>query len=127
MNEDHLISILVTNFNYSIFLRRCIASLLIQNFKNIELLLIDDGSTDNSLDEIDQLKSQFGGYFREFNTIFLNKNGGKLNALNVGLPCVKGDITIILDADDVYVKFYQIVKARGRRLPRRHRTPSLGA
>jgi glycosyltransferase involved in cell wall biosynthesis len=106
MSKDQLISIVITNFNYSFFLRRCIISLVKQNLKNIEILIIDDGSTDNSKGEIELLKNQYGDFFYEFNTIFLKQNGGKLHALNIGLAMVKGDITIILDADDYLVPHY---------------------
>jgi glycosyltransferase involved in cell wall biosynthesis len=48
-NKIKKISVLVVNYNNCIYLRRCIRSIKYQNFKNIEIIAVDDHSTDNSL------------------------------------------------------------------------------
>ena len=52
------ITVYITNFNYGKFLNNCIKSVLNQNFKNFELIIIDDGSTDNSLKILKKFKKK---------------------------------------------------------------------
>jgi glycosyltransferase involved in cell wall biosynthesis len=103
-NQDNncvRVSVLITNHNYGQFLPLCVGSLLSQlTSKEIELIIVDDGSTDGSLDVIDSLKDRHSTQFHSFMTLRLDTNRGKLHALNVGLRQVTGAVTIILDADD---------------------------
>ena len=50
IKKKKLVSILVDNFNKARFVSRCLDSLLVQNFKNFEVIFVDDRSTDNSID-----------------------------------------------------------------------------
>ena len=56
MKKKNLVSILITNFNKSNYLKKTINSCLIQNFKNKEILVFDDCSTDNSLNILSEFK-----------------------------------------------------------------------
>jgi len=95
-----LVSILISNYNYARFLKRAVKSAAEQTYPNIELLIIDDGSTDGSQKEIISIHSRFNNCFKSFEYIFLNKNSGKIHALNIGIQKINGYFTVILDADD---------------------------
>lgn len=88
-------SIIIPIYNASKYLEKCISSILLQSYKNFELLLINDGSTDNSLFICDKYKN------RDERVIVLNKeNGGVSSARNLGLKHASGDYVTFIDADD---------------------------
>lgn len=89
------ISIIVPIYNMAYLMRRCIDSLLAQTFKDFELLLVDDGSTDGSpaiCDEYAQRDSRIRVYHKP--------NGGLSDARNFGLSHATGKYTIFADPDD---------------------------
>jgi glycosyltransferase involved in cell wall biosynthesis len=88
-----LVSIVINNYNYARFLRAAIDSALSQSYASIEVLVVDDGSTDQSCAIIDS----YGDRVKPI----LKKNGGQASALNAGFAQCQGDIVIFLDADDV--------------------------
>jgi glycosyltransferase involved in cell wall biosynthesis len=86
------LSIIVNNYNYGRYVDRCIKSILPQLRDGVELIVVDDGSTDNSIAVIHEL----GNGFR-----FLAKpNGGQASAFNEGFRAAKGDWVWFIDADD---------------------------
>ncbi len=95
MNKELLVSILINNFNYGCFLENAIDSALGQTYENIEVVVVDDGSTDNSLDIIQSYGNQI--------TSVIKKNGGQASAFNRGFAHSHGNIICFLDADDVFV------------------------
>ena len=89
------ISVIVPVYNVEKYLPRCIESILAQTFTDFELLLIDDGSIDNSgkiCDEFAMKDSRI--------KVFHKKNGGVSSARNVGLDNAKGDWITFSDSDD---------------------------
>lgn len=90
-----LVSILINNYNYGRFLGEAIDSALNQAYSNIEVIVVDDGSTDNSRDVI-------SGYGERIIPI-LKDNGGQASAFNAGFKACKGDIICILDSDDACI------------------------
>lgn len=88
-----LVSIIVNNYNYGQFLRAAIDSALRQTYRPIEVIVVDDGSTDQSRDII-------SGYGDQVVPV-LKENGGQASALNAGFAQCHGDLIIFLDADDV--------------------------
>lgn len=86
------VSVIITNYNYQDFVKECIDSCLNQSYKNIEIIVVDDGSTDNSKDVLNT-------YRNSVNLIFQD-NAGMVEASNTGYKEVTGDLTIFLDADD---------------------------
>ena len=88
-----LVSIVINNYNYARFLRAAIDSALSQSYASIEVLVVDDGSTDQSRAIIDS----YGDRIRPV----LKKNGGQASALNTGFAQCQGGIVIFLDADDI--------------------------
>lgn len=89
------VSIIVPIYNMAELMRGCINSLLEQEFKNIEILLIDDGSTDNSWN-ICQAYAVLDSRIK----IFHKSNGGLSSARNYGLRNAKGKYSIFVDPDD---------------------------
>jgi len=88
-----LVSIIINNYNYGHFLRDAIESALSQTYDRIEVIVVDDGSTDNSRGVI----AEYGHRLIPV----LKENGGQASAFNAGFAVSKGDIIIFLDADDV--------------------------
>lgn len=101
-----LVSIIVPLYNKEKYIDRCICSILEQTYKNFEILVIDDGSTDNSLKI---LKERFKD---ERIKIFEKENGGASSARNLGIANCKGDKVLFIDADDYIDEDYieQLIK-----------------
>ena len=87
-----LISIVVINYNYARFLRAAVDSALAQTFPNIEVIAVDDGSTDESRDVIESYGNRISSVFKP--------NGGQGSAFNAGFAASRGEVVIFLDADD---------------------------
>ena len=90
-----LISVVVPVFNTYLFLDRCIFSILAQTHKNLEILLIDDGSTDDSLQKCNAFKKMDKRI-----KVFHKKNGGLSSARNLGLQNATGEYICFVDSDD---------------------------
>lgn len=91
------ISVLINCYNYGRFVGEAIASVRCQTHAPDELLVVDDGSTDDSEDQINQALQ---GYSR--GQLISRQNGGQLAAFNTGFLESSGDILFFLDADDCY-------------------------
>lgn len=92
---NKLVSIIVPVYNCEKYIKKCLISILKQSYQNIEILVVNDGSTDNSQEIIDSL-SQKDSRIR---TIY-QKNQGVAAARNCALSCAKGDYFIFVDGDD---------------------------
>ena len=93
--NNELISVIVPVFNVEKYLKRCVDSILIQTYRNIEILLIDDGSTDYSSNLADEyLKKD------ERIRVFHKKNMGLSSARNKGIEEAKGNYVCFVDGDD---------------------------
>lgn len=90
-----LVSILINNYNYAGFVGKAIESALAQTYPRIEVVVTDDGSTDNSLDVL----KTYGARIR----LVAKENGGQASAINSGFAASKGEIICLLDADDLFV------------------------
>lgn len=101
INKNVLVSIIVPIYNVEDYLEKCIESLLDQTYRNIEILLIDDGSTDNSGRMCDS-------YAEKNNKIRVvhKKNGGLSDARNAGINIAQGDFFAFVDSDDYVEKNY---------------------
>ncbi len=94
MNTKSLVSILIPVYNAGEYLRPSVQSILSQTYSNLEILIIDDGSTDGCMDSIADLKDS---RIR----IVSQKNSGKAVALNRALEELSGKFYAIQDADDI--------------------------
>ena len=92
---NKLISVIVTIYNQEQFLKECLDSLLSQTYRNFEVLMIDDGSTDNSV-SIAQTYTEKDNRF----ILIASQHIGFPAVKNLGLTKAKGDYIIFLDADD---------------------------
>lgn len=86
------VSIIVNNFNYGQFVGTAVESALSQTYSNCEVIVIDDGSTDDSRDVLKRFESRA--------QVLLKENEGQVSAFNLGFLHSKGDLVLFLDADD---------------------------
>ena len=98
IQKEVFFSIIVPVYNVEDYLSQCLESILCQSFSNFELILINDGSTDSSLEICRQ-------YLQNFHQIKLidKENGGLSDARNKGLLAAIGDYIIFTDSDDYWV------------------------
>lgn len=92
MSSQPLVTIVINNYNYSQFISEAIESVLNQSYSNIELIVVDDGSTDNSREVISKYSNYLIPIFQE--------NGKQAAALNTGFSASNGEIVAFLDSDD---------------------------
>ena len=93
------VSIIVPIYNAEKYLRKCINSILEQTFKNFEVVLVDDGSTDNSANICDEYAA------RDDRVVVIHKgNGGVSSARNTGLNIACGEYIIFVDSEDYVSK-----------------------
>lgn len=105
-----LISIIVPVYNVEKYLKKCVDSIVNQTYKNLEIILVDDGATDNSgkiCDELVELDNRIKVYHK--------KNGGLSDARNYGVERATGDYIGFVDSDDyidaeMYEKLYEAIK-----------------
>jgi hypothetical protein len=88
-----VVSVIVINHNYGRFVAEAIESALAQTHDRVEVIVVDDGSTDDSSTVIE-------GYCGRI-VLVLKENGGQASAFNAGFQHVSGSVVIFLDADDV--------------------------
>lgn len=100
-----LVSVIINNYNYGQYVGTAIDSVFNQTYPAIELIIVDDGSQDDS-------RSVIESYGDRIIPVFQN-NGGQARAVQAGLQQAKGDIICLLDADDYYYpdKLTKVVEA----------------
>lgn len=92
MNKKLLVSVIINNYNYDRFLAEAIDSALSQTYPDVEVIVVDDGSTDSSHEVIAAYGDRITPIFQE--------NGKQGAALNSGFAASHGDIVLFLDSDD---------------------------
>ena len=106
-----LISIIIPVYNTGIYLNKCVKSFLNQTYKNIEIILIDDGSTDNSPQICDELKNSDDRV-----KVIHKQNGGLSTARNEGIKNAKGSMITFFDSDDYvdndYIEYLYFLKKK---------------
>lgn len=90
-----LVSILMSSHNYARYLPTAIDSALAQTHPHVELIVVDDGSTDGSRDIIRSYGDRVTAIFKP--------QGGQVSALNLGFEHTRGELVCLLDADDVFL------------------------
>ena len=95
-SDSPLVSVIVPAYRVKQYLRHCVESLLRQTYRNLEVLIIDDCSPDETSLIVDQLAQQDA----RITAIHLEENQGHSGARNTGLACAKGDYITFVDADD---------------------------
>lgn len=94
LGPNPLVSVVIPNFNYGRFLEDCIRSVLNQTYANVEIILVDDGSTDNSL----EIASKYSDSIH----ILTQSNQGVNAARNLGIAKSRGDFIALCDSDDYW-------------------------
>lgn len=93
--QDLKISLITVCYNADATIRRCIESVVSQNFKNIEYIIVDGASTDKTIGIIDK--------YKDHTSIFLSeRDKGIYDAMNKGIQLANGDIVGMLNADDFF-------------------------
>lgn len=91
----NFISVIVPVYNAERYLERCVNSIRNQTYKNLEIILVNDGSSDNSKHICEKLKDE------DPRIIYINQtNAGSSIARNSGLEIAKGDVISFIDSDD---------------------------
>lgn len=85
-------SVVIANYNYAHFLRDAVDSALAQTHADVEVIVVDDGSVDDSREVIDSYGARIRAVFKA--------NGGHGSAFNAGFVVSRGDVIFFLDADD---------------------------
>jgi len=93
-----LVSVIITNFNYEQYLPEAIDSVLNQTYQYFEIIVVDDGSNDNSVGLIQKFEALYPSKIKGI----YKKNGGQASAFNRGFECAQGNIIAFLDADDYW-------------------------
>ncbi len=106
--DSPLVSILMPNYNYGRYIGEAIESVLRQTYPHWELIICDDGSTDNSCEVVKRYQDKDSRI-----KLIQKENGGVASALNVAYRESTGDIICLLDSDDVFLpaKLETIVEA----------------
>lgn len=102
MEREPLISIVVPVYNVAKYLDPCVKSIMDQTYSNWELLLIDDGSTDNSYERCREYREQRPDQIK----VYKKENGGLSDARNYGCARAKGEYLIYIDSDDIVSRDY---------------------
>ncbi len=97
---DPKVSIIIPNYNYGRYIGETLQSILRQSFKDYEVIVVDDGSTDNSAQEVERFRGDFGGKLR----YFYQKNQGVATARNHGISQARGQFIAFIDADDLWLE-----------------------
>lgn len=106
------VSIIVPVYNVEKYLDRCVKSLVNQTFTDLEIILVDDGSTDSSGKLCDQYEKEY----KQIRVIH-KKNGGLGSARNEGLKFVKGKFVAFVDSDDwMDIQTYEILYQKSQEI-----------
>jgi len=95
LSERPLVTALITNHNYARFVAAAVDSALAQSYRPLEVLVVDDGSSDASR----QILAGFGSRIRTI----LKEQGGQASAFNAGFAAARGELICFLDADDLWL------------------------
>lgn len=96
MSVKPSISVVIPTYNYGRVLPRAVGSVIAQLSECVELLVVDDGSTDDTQDVLAKLHGEHAGQFSSFK----KENGGVASARNFSLQHIKAEYILFLDADD---------------------------
>lgn len=96
MNSNPLVSVVIPVYNTSEFLEDCLSSVFLQDYPNLEIICVDDGSTDESFSKLNSLARKSPARF----TVIKQENGGPGSARNNGLLHSQGEYVCFIDSDD---------------------------
>lgn len=111
---DKKVSVVVPVYNAREFLKECLDSLVNQTLQDIEIIAVNDGSTDDSLEILKEYETKYASKLR----VFSKENGGQATARNMGIAKCEGEYIGFVDSDDyvaldMYEKMYAVAKKDG--------------
>jgi glycosyltransferase involved in cell wall biosynthesis len=95
-NSSPIVSVILPTYNCALFLPESIGSILLQTYKSYEIIVVDDGSTDNT-------KEVLSPFMQRIKYIKLEQNRGLPTARNIGIQSAQGKYIAFLDADDLWL------------------------
>lgn len=98
--ESGMVSVVITNHNRDIYLKECLDSLHHQTYPNKEIILVDDASTDRSIEVVQSWMEENSVDMNSFVLVPLPRNVGYSGALSTGLFLTRGEFIAIQDSDD---------------------------
>ena len=102
------ISVIVAVYNTEKYVEKCLNALLNQTYQNLEIIVVEDGSTDNSKEVLKKYADN-----KKIKIIYNKKNSGLSYSRNVGLENATGDYIGYIDSDDyVYLDYYEKLKIK---------------
>lgn len=101
-NMDKKISVIIPVYNVEKYLARCLNSIIKNTYKNIEIILVNDGSKDKSQEIIDKYKNKYGNIIKAKE----QENKGPAEARNVGIEMASGEYIMFVDSDDFIKEDY---------------------
>lgn len=101
--DKRLVSIITVCYNSAVTIDRTIKSVLAQNYDNIEYIIIDGASQDNTLERIENYQGKFIDKFNREIRIVSEPDKGIYDAMNKGIQLAQGDFIGILNSDDAYM------------------------
>lgn len=107
MDSKSLISVIVPIYNVENYLERCVVGIINQTYKNLEIILVDDGSPDNCPKMCDDFAKKDSRI-----RVVHKKNGGLSDARNAGMKIASGECIVFVDSDD-YIHCNMIDKMYG--------------
>ncbi len=107
------VSVIVPVYNTEPYLRRCLDALVNQTLEDIEIVVVNDGSTDHSLDILQEYEKRYPSKIK----LLTKENGGQATARNMGIRCCTGEYIGFADSDDyvdtsMYEKMYSLAKQK---------------
>lgn len=98
MSEPYLVSVIVSLYNCEKYIEKCLNSILNQTYQNIEIIIVNDGSNDNSLKIVNEIKKKNDK--KDKIKIFSKENEGISLTRNYGIKMSSGEFILMIDADD---------------------------
>ena len=101
LTPNELVSVVVPCYNSSSTIIDCLASVLQQSYKNIEFVLVDDGSTDDTFEKLLQFEKENKNNYQII--VMKQQNTGPSTARNLGVEVAQGELIAFLDSDDIWI------------------------
>jgi glycosyltransferase involved in cell wall biosynthesis len=110
MNENTMVSVVIPAYNAEDFIEDAVKSCFRQNYRPLEIVVVNDGSTDATVNKVKGLAESLPADAFKLRVIDIGKNMGAANALNVGFSSAEGKYICWLSADDVFIAKEKVAK-----------------
>lgn len=100
-----LVSIIIPIYNVAPYVEKCLRSVMAQTYKKLEVIIVDDCGTDNSMEIVERIVAENSGSEISFKVLHHEKNRGLSAARNTGIKAATGEYLYFLDSDDIIRKW----------------------